>query len=538
MTTKMTDSKEYSMKKFLVIAAITLTTFSALCAGTKKFGKMKDSDWVVTNAWQAMQHRVKPDGEWATNHFGSVEFSNAVVKVQQEVEAPVLSVNGKTGAVVLGAVDVGALANDEESLVANVNFSNAVVRASPPVEFPTIVAPTNATSYGQVADALRVNEEFVRKDGDTMTGTLSVINGAVGFAYLSPNTFSIYDQTSGNSVSWYPWDEGFSLSGYKDGVSRSATLTADKLVFKDRDSMSEYDSQTFYADKYGITAQAGSDYYSIYGSGAIGSSIGYSWSIYGGGLYANSVGYGDVGLYNEQSGSPAHIRFRPPSASEPYYLYLPYGSGTIALESWFSLSTTLYGTDASELAAHPTFSNAVLAVGLDIDTDSVAVLNEIAATFGDFPIEGTATTLGGLLAALAAAVAWLRKRAAHLDDKGLADSSFVTDLVSKQAAKEAIIYKANTEAGLKDRAFNALLLDGTEYDLSTALAAVTPTVENQPRDLLIVATATAQTTVSYTSGTIKGDKPTIDGAGTWLITLTEYAANTWYCRQIKMEDAK
>ena len=56
-----------------------------------------------------------------------------------------------------------------------------------------------------------------------------------------------------------------------------------------------------------------------------------------------------------------------------------------------------------------TFSNAVLAVGLNIDTNSVAVLNEIANTFGGFPIKGTATTVGGLLAALAAAVAWLRK---------------------------------------------------------------------------------------------------------------------------------
>lgn len=91
--------------------------------------------------------------------------------------------------------------------------------------------------------------------------------------------------------------------------------------------------------------------------------------------------------------------------------------------------------------------------------------------------------------------------------------------------------------GLKDRAFNTLSFDGTEFNLSTALAAVTPTASGQPRDLLIVATATAATTISFTAGTIKGDKPTIDGSGTWLITLTEYASGVWYCRQIKMEDA-
>lgn len=99
-----------------------------------------------------------------------------------------------------------------------------------------------------------------------------------------------------------------------------------------------------------------------------------------------------------------------------------------------------------------------------------------------------------------------------------------------------LAYERN-ETGLKDRAFNALTFDGTEYNLSTALAAVTPTASGQPRDLLIVATATAATTISFTAGTIKGDKPTIDGSGTWLITLTEYASGVWYCRQIKMEDA-
>lgn len=67
-------------------------------------------------------------------------------------------------------------------------------------------------------------------------------------------------------------------------------------------------------------------------------------------------------------------------------------------------------------ATDPAFSNAVLAVGLGIDTNSVAVLNEIASAFGGFPIEGTATTVGGLLAALAAAVAWLKKNKADKTD--------------------------------------------------------------------------------------------------------------------------
>ena len=93
------------------------------------------------------------------------------------------------------------------------------------------------------------------------------------------------------------------------------------------------------------------------------------------------------------------------------------------------------------LPTDPTFSNAVLAVGLNIDTDSVAVLNEIASTFGGFPIEGTATTVGGLLAALAAAVAWLRKnkadKATTLAGYGITDAATKTELNALAAKVDA-----------------------------------------------------------------------------------------------------
>ena len=220
-----------------------------------------------------------------------------------------------------------------------------------------------------------------------------------------------------------------------------------------------------------------------------------------------------------------------------------YNGGSIVLESNESL--TDFGNNPIISATNPSFSNAVLAVGLNIDTNSVAVLNEIASTFGGFPIEGTATTVGGLLAALAAAIAWLKKNkvgsfasvggASAVVENGVAKlDGFFKE--SNSLLNGRLAYSRNA-TGLKDRAFNTLSFDGTEYNLSTALEAVSPTASGQPRDLLIVATATAATTVSFTAGTIKGDKPTIDGSGTWLITLTEYASGVWYCRQIKMEDA-
>ena len=108
------------------------------------------------------------------------------------------------------------------------------------------------------------------------------------------------------------------------------------------------------------------------------------------------------------------------------------------------------------LPTNPTFSNAVLSVGLNIDTNSVVVLNEIASTFGGFPIEGTATTVGGLLAALAAAVAWLRKKkidkltvtgmskevtadggVAKLDDFFTNSNSLLTGLIASETSGKA-----------------------------------------------------------------------------------------------------
>ena len=220
-------------------------------------------------------------------------------------------------------------------------------------------------------------------------------------------------------------------------------------------------------------------------------------------------------------------------------------SSRLSLASLAATNYTDKAIGAAIANTNPAFSNAVLAVGLNIDTNSVAVLNEIASTFGGFPIEGTATTIGGLLAALAAAIAWLKKNKVGSFASVGGASATVENGVAKldDFFKESnsllngrLTYSRN-ETGIKDRAFNALTFDGTEFNLSSALEAVTPTASGQPRDLLIVATATAATTISFTAGTIKGDKPTIDGSGTWLITLTEYASGVWYCRQIKMEDA-
>lgn len=140
-------------------------------------------------------------------------------------------------------------------------------------------------------------------------------------------------------------------------------------------------------------------------------------------------------------------------------------------------ATTLSGygiTDAAPLSmiseTDPTFSNAVLAVGLNIDTNSVAVLNEIASTFGGFPLGGTATTVGGLLAALAAAIAWLKKNKVGSFESAGGASATVENGVAKlddffTESNSLLTGRVNTLIDAKVGDVNAVLaaaLDGTE----------------------------------------------------------------------------
>jgi hypothetical protein len=65
--------------------------------------------------------------------------------------------------------------------------------------------------------------------------------------------------------------------------------------------------------------------------------------------------------------------------------------------------------DAAISPTSPAFSNAVLSVGLGIDTNTVAAINELVDASHDLPVSG-ATSVGALLLALAAAVAALKRK--------------------------------------------------------------------------------------------------------------------------------
>ena len=190
-------------------------------------------------------------------------------------------------------------------------------------------------------------------------------------------------------------------------------------------------------------------------------------------------------------------------------------------------------------ATNPTFSNAVLAVGLNIDTNSVAVLNEIAETFGGFPLEGTATTVGGLLAALAAAIAWLKKNkvgsfdsvggasatvdnsVAKLDDFFTESNSLLTGTIDARLPYP--ITAVPSTGLLKDRTIN-----------TTSLAFVT--VPDNFTDLLIRASVSSSLSVTMPAETTKYGDTFPGEAGEYLITITKTGAAEAYVRTIKLEE--
>ena len=239
---------------------------------------------------------------------------------------------------------------------------------------------------------------------------------------------------------------------------------------------------------------------------------------------------------------------------EMYDPYESHGEGTFninpvgGLNGFWIGEQTLGGilalkADKSAISAtNPTFSNAVLAVGLNIDTNSVAVLNDIAATFGGFPLGAgeTATTIGGLLAALAAAIAWLKKNKVQtlkLNDNSVETSAdggvakldnFFTNsnslLTGTIDARLPYPLNAVPSTGLlKDRAIN-----------TTSLASVT--VPDNFTDLLVRASVSSSLAVTMPAAITKYGDTFPGEAGEYLITITKTGAAEAYVRTIKLEE--
>ena len=100
---------------------------------------------------------------------------------------------------------------------------------------------------------------------------------------------------------------------------------------------------------------------------------------------------------------------------------------------------------SSDIAATNTvFSNEVLAVSLELfDTNTVAVLNDLAGTVDGIPLEGGAASIGTILLALLAAVAWLKKNKIGAKDVKRVYNAGGTQYIDGDGG----VYKADVELG-------------------------------------------------------------------------------------------
>ena len=119
-------------------------------------------------------------------------------------------------------------------------------------------------------------------------------------------------------------------------------------------------------------------------------------------------------------------------------------------------------------ATNEIFSAAVLGVGLSISDDARQMLQLIG---GLSPTTG-AVSLGTLVAAILAALVWLKSRTAHLESDGTADDAFATDLLEKQVAKDALMIplesKTDSFAAEDGHAYAVTLTDTVTITMPTA----------------------------------------------------------------------
>ncbi len=188
-------------------------------------------------------------------------------------------------------------------------------------------------------------------------------------------------------------------------------------------------------------------------------------------------------------------------------------------------------TDASISASSPAFSNAVLSVGLGIDTNTVAVINELVDSAHDLPVSG-ATSVGALLLALAAAVAALKKNLRYSYHAATVTLSTTTD--TNDTA---------TVTNVADRAINTATLGSSVTAATVTLPAATT---GRARDFFIDLTIEATTAPTLTfidpaTGTtinvaVGADSLADIDTGKNAVLFTEFPNHTWLV-SVKHEEA-
>ena len=141
--------------------------------------------------------------------------------------------------------------------------------------------------------------------------------------------------------------------------------------------------------------------------------------------------------------------------------------GMVAFENDVSAALDLKADKSSISATDPTFSNAVLAVGLNIDDETLQWLKDIGAIAGSTTGQ---VGIGTLLAAILAALMWLKKNKVGSFESVGGASATVEDGVAKlsdffTSSNSLLTSRVNTLIDAKVDDANAVLaaaLDGTE----------------------------------------------------------------------------
>ena len=347
-------------------------------------GALGPNDTVVTD--------VDATGIVAARTYTKDEVDRRIV-----TNAPVRSVNGKSGAVTLGAGDVGALPNNRDGLKANANFRNAVWD----VQIRGGGCDTNAV------DALANSAVVTNALTVAITNRVALLESSKAdksdLAAHVANTNNPHAVTAAQ-VGAVPLVKD--SDGNKTAVTIGSRVDIDYIGPNSLANGIDLHAEGFCSHAEGKGTVTFGEYSHAEGVGSIAK-----------GYYSHAEGY------FSQTREGDHLAFAWNGDSAISGRYNSHGPGTFninpvgGLNGFWIGEQTLAGilalkADKADISAtNTTFSNAVLAVGLNIDTNSVAVLNDIAENFGGFPLGAgeTATTVGGLLAALAAAVAWLKK---------------------------------------------------------------------------------------------------------------------------------
>ena len=383
--------------------------------------------------------------------------------------APVRSVNGRTGRVVLGASDVGALPNNRDDLKASANFRNAVwdvqirgggVDTNAVREIVNeVVAPVEAAVADRYTKA-EADGRFVPMNfPEPYSGGFEwvpdglALNSESVFTIPSSGNLMVGGYTLGEFLSrgfWNTSNNKFIRNDSFSVVSNKVEQKADKAT-----TLSGYgitDAKIGYYEEKPFVQLGDSILYPLTSSGGTVSKLTYQEYIIGGlvrlgqdfiKLNDNEVVYGIS--TNGTDYAHANVNLKP------------WGESLISAEN-------------------PSFSNAVLAVG--IDTNAVAQIGELKEFFDDLPVGTVGTSLGGIILALLGAAALLKKKTSLLKSDGTAEDQFATDLLGKQVAKDAIDAEivekgtapdAHLEAPTDER-LKLILSDNTvAYDSAKAL---------------------------------------------------------------------